>query len=380
MIVSRSEWGSYRYDGDADMKVLRSRAERAVRYFKTRDHSMEDHIFGCIISVIDNGKLSDNVNAYRGNVIHRSLKFRESGHYAGKMCLSYNDNYNDGRGQGGCGSTIIGNVTDVRIDGDYLVIEGTDLDKPKSYRYRIQEHPDTKPFVYPIPKGGKVPVPKTIAEAPRTPGLPELCEVLYDISLKVKKDGHWFVHPYTGKELPVLSQDELCSRLSDPSRSIEICDMFLDCYLSHYSEHWNEWGRYGITYDDWKKIESELRRIKSRSIPVVKPSGGSTKDPHPKEPAVVSPPRGPRKTPPKAPVKGKDVPKKASTDSQGKGRKASVSKAGQGRRIGTKGSITYEVRVDGMVEGAFSSKAKAETLKKQLKTSGKKARIFVVFT
>lgn len=368
MIVSRSEYGSYRYDGDADMKVLRRRAERAVKYFQTRDHSMEDHIFGCIISVIDNGKLSDNVNAYKGNVIHRSLSFRESGYYAGRMCLSYNDDYNDGRGQGGCGATIIGNVTDVRIEGDYLVIEGTDLGKQKSYRYRIQEHPDTVPFVRPIPKGGKVPNTKAVAETLKALGLPELCRTLHDISVRIKKDGQWFVHPYTGKELPILSSDELCSLLSDPSKSPEICDMFLTCYLSHYSEHWGGWKGYGITYDDWKMIESELRKIKSRSVPVGKAPRGPARTSPPKEPVVTSPPMGPAK-------RKKDVPKKAPAHRPGK--RDPVSKKGQ--KSVMKGSMTYEVRVDGMVEGSFSSKAKAEALKKQLKTGGKKARIFVVF-
>ena len=110
------------------------------------------------------------------------------------------------------------------------------------------------------------------------------------------------------------------------------------------------------------------RKIKSRSVPVGKAPRGPARTSPPKEPVVTSPPMGPAK-------RKKDVPKKAPAHRPGK--RDPVSKKGQ--KSVMKGSMTYEVRVDGMVEGSFSSKAKAEALKKQLKTGGKKARIFVVF-
>ena len=44
-----------------------------------------------------------------------------------------------------------------------------------------------------------------------------------------------------------------------------------------------------------------------------------------------------------------------------------------------KGEQVFEVRVDGAVMGSFSSKSKAESLKRQLKAEGKKAKIVGVF-
>lgn len=155
-IISRSEWGSFTYDGTADMKVLKSRAIGAVKYFNKEKpiKEMETHIFGYPFSIIDNGKLSDNERARYGNVIIRCLTYREKGVYAGHVTLTYDDDYNDGRGQGGSGAIIIDDVTDVYIDGDYLVISGYDgpQKRPVTYRYTIQDKPDTKPFVHPIPK------------------------------------------------------------------------------------------------------------------------------------------------------------------------------------------------------------------------------------
>jgi len=158
-IISKSEWGSYRYDGEADMKVLRKRAEGAVRYFNKGGKprvDMQTNVFGYPFSIIDNGKLVDTENAYKGNVIIRALSYG-GGIYEGKVTLSYNDDYNDGRGQGGSGCVLIGDVKDVRIENGFLIISGSDLGKPISYAYRIQERPDDKRFVFPIPKGGKVP-------------------------------------------------------------------------------------------------------------------------------------------------------------------------------------------------------------------------------
>ena len=170
-VRSNSEWGSFRYDGDADMKVLRKRAEGAVRFFndgKPRKEMMTN-IFGYPFSIIEKGRLVDREDAHGGNVIIRCLSYKETGFYGGCVTLSYNDDYNDGRGQGGAGSVLIGKVTDVYIDGDYLVIEGKDLNKPKMYRYRIQDRPDEKPVVKPVPKGGKAPKTKTPVERKEPP-------------------------------------------------------------------------------------------------------------------------------------------------------------------------------------------------------------------
>lgn len=152
--VNYSEWGSFKYDGEKDMKVLRKRAEGAVKYWNNGNPrvEMQTHIFGYPFSIIDNGKLIDNEKAYKGNVIFRTLSYHEGGYHAGNVTLTYNDDYNDGRGQGGSGGTIIDKVTDVRIDGGYLVISGINGKNPVSYRYLIQDHEDTQRFVFPIPK------------------------------------------------------------------------------------------------------------------------------------------------------------------------------------------------------------------------------------
>ena len=85
-IISKSEWGSYCYDGEADMKVLRKRAEGAVRYFNKGGKprvDMQTNVFGYPFSIIDNGKLVDTENAYKGNVIIRALSYG-GGIYEGK--------------------------------------------------------------------------------------------------------------------------------------------------------------------------------------------------------------------------------------------------------------------------------------------------------
>lgn len=102
----------------------------------------------------------------------------------------------------------------------------------------------------------------------------------------------------------------------------------------------------------WYKIEEELAPVDK---PVAKPVPKKTPKKVPSKPVKAKKPEPepkPKKAPVK-PVKAKPTPKK--------------------------GSIVYEVRVDGRVEGEFSSKSKAESLKKQLKASGDKARIYAVF-
>ncbi len=173
-VVSKSEWGSFRHDGEADMKALRSRAEGAVRYFNNGHPrtEMQTHIFGYPFSIIDNGKLSDNEKAYKGNVIIRSLSFHENGLYAGKVTMSYDDDYNDGRGQGGAGAILIGDVRSVTIQGSYLVISGINGRQEVTYRYLIQDRPDEKPFTKPVPKKGTAPAEPPKKETPKK-GIPK---------------------------------------------------------------------------------------------------------------------------------------------------------------------------------------------------------------
>lgn len=311
-IRSKSEWGSYRYDGEADMKVLRKRAEGAVRYFNNGGKprvEMQTHVFGYPFSIIDNGKLADVERAYKGNVIIRALSYG-GGIYEGKVTLSYNDDYNDGRGQGGSGCVLIGDVKDVRIENGYLVISGVDLGKKISYRYKIQEKPDDKKVVFPIPKGGKVPdekpvepprkdvpkkdIPKPKKEAlkPTTKETPvsrkingsmkEFCEVLHNILKIDEKHGYRYDFPLHPKEEGVIWPAELAVRLEHPDTANQTASILLDCYVSRYSEYWSGWSEYGITYMDWEAIEKRLREIRRNSPkPVPKPktkSDGLNKD------------------------------------------------------------------------------------------------------
>lgn len=510
MIASKSEFGYYRYDGDADMKALRSRAEVAVRYFKTRDPKYETEIFGCPVSAIENGKLIDGKAKNMANTVSRYLKFYDEGFYKGRLTLSYHDMFNDGRGTGGSGGVILEDVKDVRIEGDYLIIEGSEgMPRPKfhvTYRYRLQDAPDTKAFTKPIKKGEEVPPAKPLGSAmTRVPfskdsiseaemddspkAIMELAERLQEIAVELQRHGQWFVRPYTGERLPMYTAKELFEFLSDPKRCHEVCEMFLECELSRYSEYWTRWSEYGLTYEEWKSIRRRLRSLDARSPkavpkksvekPVEKTVPKPSSKPVPKvSPAFYSPPeyggrrltqeqilsafaepvrcrlinKGwtvwlsmkparnpknwvdveayrfvdgekrygmgtyspealesdgryvriagneilwyrieedlnpapvdkpvaklvPKKTPKKAPSK----PVKAKKpEPEPKPKKAPV-KPVKAKPTPKKGSIVYEVRVDGRVEGEFSSKSKAESLKKQLKASGDKARIYAVF-
>lgn len=510
MIASKSEFGYYRYDGDADMKALRSRAEVAVRYFKTRDPKYETEIFGCPVSAIENGKLIDGKAKIMANTVSRYLKYYTEGFYKGRLTLSYHDMFNDGRGNGGSGGVILEDVKDVRIEGDYLIIEGLEgMPRPKyrvTYRYRLQDAPDTKAFTKPIKKGEEAPPAKPLgfamtrvpfqrdktseAERDDSPkAIMELAERLHDIAVELQRHGQWYVRPYTGERLPMYTAKELFEILSDPDGCHDVCDMFIDCELSRYSEYWTYWSDYGLTYEEWKGIQRRLRFLNARSPRAVPKKAAEKPLPKvvPKPTAKTVPtdapgsysPRdydGPRLTreqivsafaepvrcklinkgwtvwlsmkPAKSPkdwvdaeayrvVKGekrygmgtyspealesdgryvriagseilwykieeeldlapvdkpvakpvpKRTPKKAPSkpvkakkpESDPKPKKTPV-KPVKAKPAPKKGTIVYEVRVDGRVEGEFSSKTKAESLKKQLKASGDKARIYAVF-
>ncbi len=261
-MLLRSEWGSFTYDGRTDMRVLRSRAEEAIKYFNNGRPivSMESNLFGYPFSIISNGKLVDVDMSYKGNVITRCLSYHDRGYYAGKTTLRYDDDYADGRGFGGSGAVLMGDVRDVRIEDGYLVISGMDLNKEVTYEYEIQDHPDEKRRTFPIPKGGKIPV--------RQPSL-----------------------------------------------------------------------------DDY---ERPIRRVKPRDdVKPIRPSKHEKPVEQPKERTAGQNPKNASKP------------------------KEKYKKEG--------GNLVYEVRVGGKVEGSFSSKSKAEMLKRELKKQGKQARIVGVF-
>ena len=384
-IISKSEWGSYRYDGEADMKVLRKRAEGAVRYFNKGGKprvDMQTNVFGYPFSIIDNGKLVDTENAYKGNVIIRALSYG-GGIYEGKVTLSYNDDYNDGRGQGGSGCVLIGDVKDVRIENGFLIISGGDLGKPISYAYRIQERPDDKRFVFPIPKGGKVPEEKPVPKrqptiddyGPTEPPKPkpkpvpkpdpkpsvadmiygsmhDFCVLLEMLETGMEKAGQWYYQPYDGRKIPHMTAADMERMFGDPDEGAELLSIFRHCYLSVYSEHWSGWERFGITYGEYKLVEKRLREM-AKGYPVKKTQA-------PPKPAPKTAPKPVPKPQPKKPEPKKQAPKPAPAAER------------------KKGSLIYEVRVDGAVRGSFSSQAKAEAMKRELKRTGLKAKVYGV--
>lgn len=287
-MLLRSEWGSFTYDGRTDMRVLRSRAEEAIKYFNNGRPivSMESNLFGYPFSIISNGKLVDVDMSYKGNVITRCLSYHDRGYYAGKTTLRYDDDYADGRGFGGSGAVLMGDVRDVRIEDGYLVISGMDLNKEVTYEYEIQDHPDEKRRTFPIPKGGKIPV--------RQPSLDD-----YERPIRRVKP----------------RDDVKPIRPSKPRKSVERTEMTAE----------------------------------EKKVPKPKPT--SSKHEKPVEQ-------------PKERTTGQN-PKNASKP------KEKYKKEG--------GNLVYEVRVGGKVEGSFSSKSKAEMLKRELKKQGKQARIVGVF-
>ena len=149
-VVSRSEYGSFLSDGDADMRVLRKRAQDAVRWWNDGKPRKEmEGPFGIYFSVISDGKLVDSdFNGYKGRLIERKLSLAHAGIYEGHPIMSYDDWNKDG----GCASVLIGDVTNVEISGDRFIVEGTDLNgrRPIRFVYRIQDVPDSKIVFKPL--------------------------------------------------------------------------------------------------------------------------------------------------------------------------------------------------------------------------------------
>lgn len=175
--------------------------------------------------------------------------------------------------------------------------------------------------------------------------LEALCRLLYTVEAKMYERGQWYD---MGKPLPFYSAEDLMDLFSDPSTRNTVCDLFINCYVSHYSEFWTYWPYFGTTYEEWKQVRLTLLRMKDRSSNEVRAEAPAEK-PVRKVPEAPAPKK----------QKQKEPAKKVSTPS--------------------KGQIMYEVRVNGKVEATFSFKTKAESMKRSLKAKGLNARIFVVF-
>jgi hypothetical protein len=270
-------------------------------------------------------------------------------------------------------------VRDVRIENGFLVISGVDLGKPISYAYRIQERPDDKKFVFPIPKGGKVPeekpIPKPVPKSKPQPriedygpseppvadpingSLHDFCMLLEMLEDGMEKAGQWYYQPYDGTPIPHMTAAQMERMFADPEKGAKLLSIFRHCYLTRYSEHWEEWHRFGISYSEFKMVEKRLREM-ARNYPVKKTQTPPKTVPKP-DPKPVP------KTAPKKPEPKKPAPKKP----------APIPAPKVERK---KGSLVYEVRVDGVVRGSFSSQAKAESFKRELKGKGLKARVYGV--
>ena len=169
------------------------------------------------------------------------------------------------------------------------------------------------------------------------------------LEMGMERAGQWHYEPYDGRKIPVYTASDMEIMLRDLDRGRELIDIFRDCYLTRYSEYWSYWKDFGITYQEFKLVQKRLREM-SQGYP-----------PKPKTQTPSKPAEKPAPKPAPKPVP-KPEPKKASKPVLRK-----------------KGEQVFEVRVDGAVMGSFSSKSKAESLKRQLKAEGKKAKIVGVF-
>ena len=152
-IISKSGVGSSLLRRRADMKVPE---QVAVRYFNKAGNP--EWICRPTSSAIRSrlsttGKRTPE-NAYKGNVIIRALSYG-GGIYEGKVTLSYNDDYNDGRGQGGSGCVLTGMQGCPHRNGfsSYQAVTWANR-SPTHTAYRNVQ---TTRGSVPIPKGGKVP-------------------------------------------------------------------------------------------------------------------------------------------------------------------------------------------------------------------------------
>lgn len=105
--------------------------------------------------------------------------------------------------------------------------------------------------------------PSAIGIDPGTCTVQELARLLYSLQQAMIADNRWYREPYDGTKYPVRTESEIESILCDPSRAPDVCDVYLTCYISNYSEYWGYWSTYGTSYDQWKALTKRLRSIKT---------------------------------------------------------------------------------------------------------------------
>ena len=354
-VKSKSEAGTYTSYGEQDMKVLRRDADAAHEFFYGPPKSDNAK---CIISVIDDGKLVPPGTERSKTVIRRWLQPYTDDEGNRSIYLMYEDGGLNTKGS----KEPLGKVNEINIRDGYLCITGTLRGNLVKYKYKIRENSDSFK-AKPIPKGQpKIDDYGTPKERPKAKPAPAPAP------------------KSTKKRVPF--QEIAISRAAansiiryfkgtDPSNNFE-----LPRYLATFDEHvagyqYAEMTSYFLHRDHGKILREDGLVVKNilidedylaiRCEGPLMPSdyflirddldhyAGET--PTPKAKPVEKPAVKPKPTKKKAPT---EAPKTA------------------------KKGITYEVRVSGSIRGSYSSKAKAEAHKRDLKSKGEAAKVYVV--
>ncbi len=119
----------------------------------------------------------------------------------------------------------------------------------------------------------------------------QLADVLYEIQEVHLSHRMWYDIEEPRVANPVWTRDGILEAIQwDPEKAVDLCDVFLHCFITTRSEYWEGWDEDSISYADWKAIERRLIRIMDMSVreieankakttpaPVVKPKRGSSK-------------------------------------------------------------------------------------------------------
>lgn len=108
-----------------------------------------------------------------------------------------------------------------------------------------------------------------------TCSIEQLADVLYQIQEVHVTNRRWYDRDAPHEPNPVLSRDEILNALTTPEKAVALCDAYLHCYVSSYSEFWGGWDENTISYSDWKAIEKRLAKIRAdakKAIPSEPPA------------------------------------------------------------------------------------------------------------
>ena len=134
-----------------------------------------------------------------------------------------------------------------------------------------------------------------------TCSIEQLADVLYQIQEVHVTNRRWYDRDAPHEPNPILSRDEILNAITTPEKAVALCDAYLHCYVSSYSEYWGGWDENTISYSDWKAIEKRLAGIRAdaneyiaRSVPAEPPApvGKPKKGPFKKKPKTALEVRG----------------------------------------------------------------------------------------